>query len=180
MTDTHRAIHGKRNHSNGWPSFASDVKPDNMLLDSSGHLKLADFGTCTRMGDDGLVRCDVPVGTPDYISPEVLRAQEQGRGFGKYGKECDFWSIGICLYEMLCGVTPFYHESLSFTYANIMNHQNSLIFPDESETQLSQPAKELICAFLCDRSTRLGRRGIDEIKAHPFFYNDMWSFDTIR
>ncbi|XP_022645200.1 rho-associated protein kinase 1-like isoform X2 [Varroa destructor] len=157
-----------------------DVKPDNMLLDSSGHLRLADFGTCTRMGEDGLVRCDVPVGTPDYISPEVLRAQEQGRGFGKYGRECDFWSIGICLYEMLCGVTPFYHESLSFTYANIMNHQKSLVFPDESETALSDHAKNLICAFLCDRSRRLGRQGIDEIKAHRFFHNDVWNFETIR
>ncbi|XP_028966927.1 rho-associated protein kinase 1 [Galendromus occidentalis] len=157
-----------------------DVKPDNMLLDSSGHLKLADFGTCTRMGADGLVRCDVPVGTPDYISPEVLRAQEQGKGFGKYGRECDYWSIGICLYEMLCGVTPFYHESLSFTYANIMNHQNSLAFPDPDEVTLSEAAKSLICSFLCDCSVRLGKNGNEEIKAHPFFINDVWTFDNIR
>lgn len=81
---------------------------------------------------------------------------------------------------LLAGVTPFYHESLSFTYANIMNHQNSLMFPDESEAQLSSNAKNLICAFLCDRSVRLGRRGIEEIKAHPFFYNDVWTFDRIR
>jgi len=50
-----------------------DVKPDNVLLDASGHLKLADFGTCMRMEADGLVRSETAVGTPDYISPEVLR-----------------------------------------------------------------------------------------------------------
>lgn len=48
-----------------------DVKPDNMLLDRNGHIKLADFGTCMKMDKDGLVRSDTAVGTPDYISPEV-------------------------------------------------------------------------------------------------------------
>ena len=48
-----------------------DVKPDNMLLDANGHLKLADFGTCMKMDKDGFVRSDTAVGTPDYISPEV-------------------------------------------------------------------------------------------------------------
>ena len=49
-----------------------DVKPDNMLLDASGHLKLADFGTCMKMCPDGMVKSETAVGTPDYISPEVL------------------------------------------------------------------------------------------------------------
>lgn len=52
--------------------FLRDVKPDNMLLDVRGHMKLADFGTCMKVDEDGLIRSSTAVGTPDYISPEVI------------------------------------------------------------------------------------------------------------
>ncbi|XP_069698446.1 rho-associated protein kinase 2 isoform X2 [Periplaneta americana] len=152
-----------------------DVKPDNMLLDKHGHLKLADFGTCMRMDVDGLVRSDTAVGTPDYISPEVL--QSQG-GEGVYGRECDWWSVGVFLYEMLVGDTPFYADSLVGTYSKIMDHRNSLHFPTDIE--ISHNAKSLICGFLTDRTRRLGRNGVEEIKSHSFFQNDQWTFDNLR
>ncbi|XP_053950444.1 rho-associated protein kinase 1 isoform X2 [Anastrepha ludens] len=152
-----------------------DVKPDNMLLDRHGHLKLADFGTCMRMGPNGLVVSSNAVGTPDYISPEVLQSQGVDN---EYGRECDWWSVGIFLYEMLVGDTPFYADSLVGTYGKIMDHKNSLSFP--AEVEISESAKSLMRAFLTDRTQRLGRHGIDEIKAHPFFSNDTWTFDNIR
>ncbi|KAM3931397.1 rho-associated protein kinase 2 isoform 3-T4 [Leptodactylus fuscus] len=152
-----------------------DVKPDNMLLDKYGHLKLADFGTCMKMDETGMVRCDTAVGTPDYISPEVLKSQG---GDGYYGRECDWWSVGVFLFEMLVGDTPFYADSLVGTYSKIMDHKNSLNFPEDVE--ISKHAKNLICAFLTDREVRLGRNGIEEIKQHAFFKNDQWTWDNIR
>ena len=50
-----------------------DIKPDNVLLDANGHIRLADFGSCLRLSADGTVQSNVAVGTPDYISPEILR-----------------------------------------------------------------------------------------------------------
>jgi len=50
-----------------------DIKPDNVLLDGNGHIRLADFGSCLKLSDDGTVQSQVAVGTPDYISPEILR-----------------------------------------------------------------------------------------------------------
>lgn len=105
---------------------------------------------------DGLIRSDTAVGTPDYISPEVL--QSQG-GEGVYGKECDWWSVGIILFEMLFGEPPFYADSLVGTYSKIMDHENTLCFPEledtftctEEKERITNDAKELIRAFLTER-----------------------------
>jgi len=138
-----------------------DIKPDNMLIDRHGHLKLADFGTCIRLNKEGLVRSDTAVGTPDYISPEVLKSQG---GDGVYGKECDWWAVGVFLYEMLIGDTPFYAESLVGTYGKIMDHKNHLTFP--IECRISSKSRNLIISFLTEKNQRLGRNGTHEIKSH--------------
>uniref|UniRef100_A0A9L0RRI3 Rho-associated protein kinase 1 n=1 Tax=Equus caballus TaxID=9796 RepID=A0A9L0RRI3_HORSE len=133
------------------------------------------FANSPWVVQEGMVRCDTAVGTPDYISPEVLKSQG---GDGYYGRECDWWSVGVFLYEMLVGDTPFYADSLVGTYSKIMNHKNSLTFPDDND--ISKEAKNLICAFLTDREVRLGRNGVEEIKRHLFFKNDQWAWETLR
>ena len=68
-------------------SCLRDIKPDNILIDKDGHIKLADFGSCLKMDASGKVNCTTAVGTPDYISPEILTV-----------RLCDCMVGGICTF----------------------------------------------------------------------------------
>ncbi|KAJ9691326.1 hypothetical protein PVL29_013487 [Vitis rotundifolia] len=188
-----------------------DIKPDNLLLDRYGHMKLSDFGLCKPLdcssfpnlseNDYGVGKDIKPtldsdkhsnmpsaprrtqqeqllhwqknrrmlaystVGTPDYIAPEVLLKKG-------YGMECDWWSLGAIMYEMLVGYPPFYSEEPMSTCRKIVNWRTHLKFPEEAK--LSAEAKDLISRLLCNVAHRLGTKGAHEIKAHPWFKGIQW------
>ncbi|XP_033973228.1 myotonin-protein kinase isoform X1 [Trematomus bernacchii] len=148
-----------------------DIKPDNILLTADGHIRLGDFGSCLRLLEDGMVHSSLAVGTPDYLSPEILRAVE---GAGGYGPECDWWALGICAYEMMLGTTPFFAESISETYAKIINFQEYFEFPS-SGPEISDKARSFITGLICEREVRLGRKGFSDFRSNPFFCGLDWA-----
>jgi len=106
------------------------------------------------------------VGTPDYIAPEVFM-----KNVG-YGQECDWWSVGVIMFEMLIGYPPFCSETSNETYRKIMNWKQTLVFPDE--TPISDNARDLIEKLCCEQENRLGINGVEDIKNHKFFDGVNW------
>ncbi|XP_074713481.1 myotonin-protein kinase [Strix uralensis] len=177
-----------------------DIKPDNILLDRWGHVRLGDFGSCLRLGPDGTVRSSVAVGTPDYLSPEILLAVEDPAR--SYGPECDWWALGVLAYEMFFGHTPFFAESVLETYAKILHFQDHLHLPDEPDPtgggvasaavggespsggvaspagpcpRVPAAARALVRGLLCAREARLGRGGARDFRALPLFAGLRWA-----
>ncbi|VEL11080.1 unnamed protein product [Protopolystoma xenopodis] len=157
-----------------------DLKPDNMLLDARGHLKLADFGSCVRVGPQGVHFCTSPIGTPDYISPEMLNCQSKA---GDIGPECDWWALGIIAFEMLVGEPAFYGQSLVETYSRILGHEKALKFPTDTDNMTSA-GEDFIRTLLRPANLRLGSRepstpggptGATAVKQHVYFADVVWS-----
>ncbi|KAF8401923.1 hypothetical protein HHK36_012874 [Tetracentron sinense] len=123
------------------------------------------FLILSKSVDIGILQAYSTVGTPDYIAPEVLLKKG-------YGMECDWWSLGAIMYEMLVGYPPFYSDEPMSTCRKIVNWRTHLKFPEEAK--LSPEAKDLISKLLCNVDKRLGTKGADEIKTHPWFEGVKW------
>lgn len=131
------------------------MKPENILLDAEGHVKLVDFGFAKQVPDVTWTVC----GTPDYVAPEIIRSKG-------YSKAVDWWSLGVLIYEMLVGRPPFRAKNPVDLYEQILDCR----VPWSEE--ISPVAKNLLLGLLTpDLSRRYGNMedGARDIKDHPFF-----------
>ncbi|CCF60326.1 hypothetical protein KAFR_0J02620 [Kazachstania africana CBS 2517] len=160
-----------------------DLKPENILLHQSGHIMLSDFDLSiqtvsskkplllngsiidTKVCSDGF-RTNSFVGTEEYIAPEVIR----GEG---HTVAVDWWTLGILLYEMLFGFTPFKGDNINQTFVNVL--KKDVTFPNNNT--ITRSCKDLIKKLLIkNESKRLGSKlGAADLKRHPFFKKVQWS-----
>jgi len=172
-------------HKNG--IVHRDLKPDNMLITREGHIKLTDFGlsavglldkqdlmndinarTAVTVPEESIeIENGKAVGSPEYLAPEALLGSKTDR-------MVDWWAVGIMLYEFLVGITPFYGDTIDEVFQNILS--GVIPWPEETlDQEISNEAKDLINKLLLVSPTeRLGYKGADQVKAHPFFKNINW------
>ena len=153
-----------------------DLKPENMIVSSAtSRLRLIDFGTIKDMIHTELNGPDF-VGTAEYMSPEAIN---NGKGeFGEVGLKTDMWSLGVVLYQMLVGSTPFKGGSDYLTMQRAIRGPEQLILGGYSQLHLEESEKELLSALCCMNPSE--RPSAEELKAHRFFGELDWSATPTR
>ena len=153
-------------HLHDYGTAYRDLKPENILIDADGYLKLCDFGASIHFtGNEKKTELS---GSPEYVSPEMV----SGNG---HDLTTDWWSLGILIFELLFGYAPFWSDNRERLYEIIQ--WGEIKFP--SDIKVSPEAYDVIERLLDkDPNTRLGNKGLDEIKSHPFFCT--MNFDEIR
>lgn len=139
-----------------------DLKPENVLLDAQGHVKLTDFGLCKEHIQEGIVTHTF-CGTIEYMAPEILTRSG-------HGKAVDWWSLGALMYDMLIGQPPFSGDNRTKTIEKIL--KGKLMLP----AYLTQDARDLIRRLMKRSETqRLGATmGGAAVRSHPFFKHVRW------
>ena len=159
-----------------------DIKPDNILIDTDGHIKLSDFGLSKiseKIYEKNENKNNISmhnknyscVGTAFYVAPEVLKKSG-------YGPEIDWWSAGVIFYEMLVGYAPFCSKETNEVCYKVMNWEKYLEIPKKIKMKMSDEAQDLIYKLISNKNKRLGKNGASEIKKHPFFNDIDW--DNVR
>ncbi|CAE7475006.1 sck1 [Symbiodinium microadriaticum] len=155
-----------------------DMKPENVLLDRFGHVKLTDFGLSkvltAEVGPDGTRRALYATtfcGTPEYLAPELIQHRRHNTG---YGIDIDWWSLGIVAFELLTGWPPFFDKDFDRMCEKIL--KKPIRFP--GKYSISAEAQQLIRGFLeRNPNNRLGSRksgGLGSLQAHVFFADTEW------
>ena len=137
-----------------------DQKPENLLIDKEGYLKLTDFGFAKHIDGRTYTLC----GTPEYLAPEILL--QKG-----HGKPVDWWCLGILIYEMLVGIDPFSDDDPMAVYQNIL--KGKIKFPRNFPRDAKSLVKHLLVADLTKRYGNL-KGGANDIKEHRWFSGFDW------
>merc|ERR1719171_127239 len=132
-----------------------DLKPENLLIDCSGHTKVTDFGFAKVVEDRTWTLC----GTPEYLAPEIIQSKGHGKGV-------DWWALGVLIFEMLAGYPPFYDGNPFGIYQKVLN--GKIEFPKHIDVKAKDLIKRLLTS---DRAKRFGclKNGADDIQKHKWY-----------